>query len=172
MPVRYPLLFAAGLWASAVLGRPAPPLAHAKIVNARGQAVGAATFSPDQNGVRIDIRITHLPPGTHGVHIHETGKCERPRFASAGGHLNPEGKKHGVDNSQGPHAGDLANLEIGSDGKGHAALYAPRLTLDEGPNSLFHPGGTSIVIHAKYDDYLTDPQGKAGAAIACGIIVK
>jgi Cu-Zn family superoxide dismutase len=48
----------------------------------------------------------------------------------------------------------------------------PDITLGDGPNSLFHPGGTALVIHANADDYKTDPTGNAGARIACGVIEK
>jgi superoxide dismutase, Cu-Zn family len=44
------------------------------------------------------------------------------------------------------------------------------VTLGEGQNSLFHEGGTSLVIHANADDYKTDPAGNSGARIACGVI--
>jgi Cu-Zn family superoxide dismutase len=100
------------------------------------------------------------------------GKCEGPDFKSAGGHLNPEMKQHGKDNPSGPHAGDLLNLTVGPDGKAKASLIAVHATLDAGPNSLFHEGGTAIVIHEKEDDYKTDPTGNSGGRIACGVIQK
>ena len=95
-----------------------------------------------------------------------------PAFTSAGGHLNPTSKKHGKDNPEGPHAGDLLNIQVQASGDGKASLLDPNVTLGEGPNSLFHEGGTSIVIHEKTDDYKTDPAGNSGARIACGVIVQ
>lgn len=143
---------------------------HADIVNAQGQKIGTATVQPSGTGVRIDVRVSQLPPGTHGIHIHTVGKCEGPAFTSAGAHLNPTSKKHGKDNPEGPHAGDLLNIEVASDGTGKASLSDANVTLRNGPNSVFHEGGTALVIHAKADDYKTDPAGNSGARIACGVI--
>lgn len=143
---------------------------HADIVNAQGQKIGTATIHPSGNGVRIDVVISQLPPGAHGIHIHTAGKCEGPAFASAGGHFNPTSKKHGKDNSEGPHAGDLLNIDVGPDGTGKASLTDTDVTLGDGPNSLFHEGGTALVIHEKVDDYKTDPSGNSGGRIACGVI--
>jgi Cu-Zn family superoxide dismutase len=145
---------------------------HADIVNAQGQKIGSVTIQPAHNGVHIDVEVSQLPPGTHGIHIHTVGKCEGPAFTSAGGHFNPASKKHGKDNPEGPHAGDLLNVEVAADGTGKAALTDPNVTLGEGPNSLFHEGGTALVIHEKADDYKTDPSGNSGARIACGVITR
>jgi superoxide dismutase, Cu-Zn family len=146
--------------------------AHADIFNASGQKIGTATFSPSEGGVRIDVDVSQLPPGLHGIHIHAVGKCEGPDFKTAGPHFNPAGKKHGKDNPQGPHNGDLPNLEVGADGRATASMLDTNVTLGDGPTSLFGPGGTSIVIHANMDDYKTDPSGNSGARIACGVIQK
>jgi Cu-Zn family superoxide dismutase len=146
--------------------------AHADIVNATGDKIGTATLVPSAGGVRIDLSVSQLPPGTHGIHIHTAGKCEGPDFKTAGGHFNPADKKHGRDNPAGPHNGDLPNIEVGPDGKATTSLLDTNVTLSDGPNSLFHDGGTSIVIHAMQDDYKTDPAGNSGARIACGVIQK
>jgi superoxide dismutase, Cu-Zn family len=156
------------LWASAAFGQSA----HADILNAQGQKIGTAQVRASGSGVRIDVEVSQLTPGLHGIHIHNLGKCEGPDFTTAGPHLNPTSKKHGKDNPQGPHAGDLLNLQVNADGVGKASLLDSNATLGEGPNSLFHEGGTSLVIHADADDYKTDPAGNSGPRIACGVVQK
>jgi Cu-Zn family superoxide dismutase len=117
------------------------------------------------------VVVNNLPPGKHGFHIHAVGKCDPPDFQSAGGHFNPFGKKHGLKNPEGPHAGDLPNLEVGPDGKGKLETTVGGLTLGkEGLATLFGSNGTAVVIHAGPDDEKTDPAGNSGARIACGVI--
>ena len=106
------------------------------------------------------------------MHVHAAGKCEAPDFKTAGGHFNPAAKKHGLHNPEGAHAGDMANLTVGEDGKGSATVTAKGATLAEGQGSLFGPDGTSIVIHEGPDDEKTNPAGNSGARIACGVIEK
>ena len=168
MSMRYLALVSALLWGTAGFGQSA----HADIVNAQGQKIGTAEIRPSGSGVSINVNVSQLPPGTHGIHIHNVGKCEGPAFTSAGPHLNPTSKMHGKDNPEGPHAGDLLNLEVKDDGVGKASLVDSNVTLGAGPNSLFHEGGTSLVIHANSDDYKTDPAGNSGPRIACGVIEK
>ncbi len=146
--------------------------AKADLVSANGAPVGTATFSQKANGVQLELKASNLTPGIHGFHIHSVGKCEGPDFKSAGPHFNPEGKQHGWDNPQGHHLGDLQNLTVGQDGKATARFLIMGATLGEGPKSLFHEGGTSLVIHEKPDDGKTDPAGNAGPRIACGVITR
>lgn len=150
-----------------------PETAKAALVNAQGQQVGQATLTQIHDGVKIQLTVENLPPGVHAFHIHAKGDCQGPDFKSASGHFNPFNKEHGVNNPKGPHAGDLPNLTVGSDGKGSLTVTNTMVTLESGPkNSLFQEGGTSLVIHADPDDYKTDPAGNAGARIACGPITK
>ena len=159
------------LAASVAFGQ-TPPRATATLVNAAGVEVGRATIVPTVRGtaVLINATLTKLPPGTHAIHVHAVGKCDPPDFTSAGGHFNPTGKQHGKDNPSGAHAGDLPNFEANAQGEATISYAVPGLTLGDGPDSLFHPGGTALVIHAAADDYKTDPAGNAGARIACGVI--
>jgi Cu-Zn family superoxide dismutase len=150
-----------------------PLSAEAHIRNKDGQPVGRATLIETAEGVRIAVTAFRLPPGPKGVHIHEVGVCQPPTFASAGAHLNPQKKKHGRLNPEGPHAGDLPNLEIGASGEGGIDIVTKAVTLHPGrQNSLFGDNGTSIVIHAGPDDEKTDPAGNSGDRIGCGVIVK
>ena len=160
------------LCATAVFGQGAVKSAQANITNAQGQTIGTAKIVAAKQGVKIEVNVSQLPPGLHGIHIHNVGKCEGPDFASAGPHLNPYTKKHGKDNPDGPHIGDLLNIEVKADGTSKATLRDTMVTLGNGPNSVFHDGGTAIVIHAKEDDYKTDPAGNSGPRIGCGVIQK
>ncbi len=146
--------------------------AKADLFNAKNEKVGSATLTETSEGVKIALEVSNLPPGVHGFHIHDVGKCDPPDFKTAGGHFNPHGKKHGLKNPDGPHAGDLQNLEVGADGTAKVDVVQAGVTLGEGKTSLFHPGGTAIVIHASPDDGMTDPAGNAGARIACGVIAR
>ena len=148
-----------------------PRVAKSDIYNAQGEKIGAAAFVQVESGVRITLDLNNLSPGMHGIHIHEVGKCDPPSFTSAGPHFNPEGKKHGLNNPAGPHAGDMRQLTVGAEGTAHAEFVDSLVSLAEvAPNSLFHTGGTAIVIHASPDDQMTDPSGNSGARVACGVI--
>jgi Cu-Zn family superoxide dismutase len=119
----------------------------------------------------MSVTVANLSPGVHAIHIHTVGKCDAPGFTTAGGHFNPANKKHGTMSPDGHHAGDLPNLTVGANGKGVFKTTIQDVTLaGEGATSLFHAGGTSVVIHEKEDDMKTDPAGNAGARMACGVI--
>jgi superoxide dismutase, Cu-Zn family len=172
MKVRFFAVIPALLLASAVCVQAADTMAHANIVDSTGKSVGKITLKQFPGGVEIKGSLSNLPPGTHGMHIHTVGKCDAPDFKTAGGHFNPDMKKHGMNNPDGMHAGDLPNIEVGTDGKVKVKVVAAHVTISDGDHSLFHEGGTSIVIHEKADDYMTDPSGNSGNRIACGVIEK
>lgn len=146
--------------------------ARADILNGQNEKIGTATLTQEAEGVRIHVEVSKLAPGTHAMHIHTVGECHGPDFKSAGAHFNPFGKKHGIENPEGPHAGDLPNFEAGADGTAKVDVLAKLVTLRDGKNSLFQPGGTCLVVHEKADDNKTDPAGNAGARLACGVITK
>jgi len=142
------------------------------ILGSQGQAVGSATFKTVKTGVRVTVKLHDLPIGEHGVHIHTNAVCDAPDFKGAGGHFNPDGKKHGYLNPDGHHNGDLpSSITVGEGHTGEAAFVLTGISLDPAaPNSLFLNGGTSIVVHEKADDEKTDPSGNSGNRIACGVI--
>lgn len=136
-----------------------------------GNVVATATLTEDDAGVHILLEAENLPPGTKGFHIHENAACEAPDFESAGGHYNPTDANHGFDDPEGPHAGDLPNIEVQEDGTANETVTADTVTLDQdGENSLYADGGTALVIHSDEDDYVSQPAGDAGDRIACGVI--
>jgi Cu-Zn family superoxide dismutase len=151
---------------------PAAKPVTVKLTDAKGKSIGTAKLSADPGGVKITLAVKGLTPGDHAIHVHETAKCDAPDFKSAGGHFNPEHKQHGTANPEGPHAGDMPNFTADAKGASTASLVAAKLTLDDGPHSVFTGGGTALVIHDKADDLKTDPAGAAGDRIACGLIKK
>ena len=110
-----------GCATSGSMGR--KPDAAADLMTAGGKKIGTAALFDEKDKVRLVVDVTGLDPGKHGIHFHAVGQCQDPAFTTAGPHFNPVGKKHGLDAADGPHAGDLPNLEADKDGK---ALQTPR----------------------------------------------
>lgn len=141
------------------------------LINSQGSPAGSALLSHDAGGLRVAVRVTGLTPGEHDFHVHENGVCEPPDFQSAGGHFAPHGRQHGLQNPQGPHAGDMPNIRAGADGTADTTFVAPNLTLRANqPHSVIREGGTALMVHAGPDDHMTDPSGDSGARVACGVI--
>jgi len=139
----------------------------------KGESVGLAIItSTGAKGVAIKLNVKNLPEGEHALHFHSVAKCEGPDFKSAGPHFNPEGKKHGLENPEGHHAGDMNNFTVNAKGRAKFRVANKDVTLGDDSHSLFSNGGTALVIHAKADDLKTDPAGNAGDRIACGVIKK
>jgi Cu-Zn family superoxide dismutase len=149
--------------------------ASATFVDATGSTIGWATLVEDASGiVHVNVHVEGLAPGRHGIHIHGVGACT-PTFAAAGSHYNPLGDQHGLDNPEGPHAGDLPNLTVNPQGIGHLDATTDRVTISASPTTLFDTTagteGSAFVIHANEDDQVTDATlGGSGARIACAVI--
>lgn len=162
-----------GACSSAQRMRDAVSAATAIMYNVDGAPIGTAQIWQDKNGaVNVDIATISLPAGTHGIHFHAVGKCEggTTAFSTAGGHYNPMGLEHGLQNPKGPHAGDNPNIVIPASGVGKVSFSTDRVSLTAGTRTLFDSDGSSLVIHANADDQVTDPSGNSGARIACGVV--
>lgn len=156
---------------------PSQALASISLKNASGETIGTVRGSDSVRGATFVIEARGLPPGEHGVHLHDVGLCETPDFSSAGSHWNPTGAKHGGQNPQGPHMGDLQNVTVGPDGALQTELVVAGAFFDkagrgapEDEKAILDSNGAALVIHAKADDYRTDPSGSSGDRIACAVL--
>lgn len=164
---------------TAVSAMAAPALAgdggarHARtsIVDTAGEAIGFAKLTEDGTGrTHLNVHVQGLTPGEHGIHIHGVGACQGPGFTSAGGHFNPTGHEHGLENPRGHHAGDLPNLVVNPAGVGRLTAVTDAVTISAGQRSIFDADGSAIVVHAGPDDHVSNPAGNSGARVACGVI--
>ncbi|MGH7549736.1 MAG: superoxide dismutase family protein [Gemmatimonadota bacterium] len=144
--------------------------ASADVRDAEGNSIGRVELRETDGGVALAGMLAGLSPGEHGFHIHETGLCEPPAFESAGGHFAPGGRQHGFDHPEGPHAGDLWNLEVAQDSTVTVSATDSLVTLREGANALLGGDGSALVIHLDPDDYRSQPSGASGDRVACGVI--
>lgn len=141
------------------------------IQNSQGADVGTLVVNPIAGGgVKVDVSISGITPGTHAMHFHEFGRCDGPDFKSAGGHYNPAGVPHGhVDG--GDHAGDMMNVEASADGTGAFKVINEKVNIKGGSlPALMDVDGTALIIHAGADDYTSQPSGAAGPRVACAVI--
>ncbi len=161
------------VWPAVAQAQTPPVGASARVRDAGGRVIAEVTFreAPDQVLIALSFPDRTLT-GTHAIQIHDIGRCDPPDFASAGAIFNPLGKQHGLLNPDGPMAGDLPSLVIGPAGLSSYNTAAPLVKLASGPASLLKPGGTALVIFAQADDDRTQPEGGAGARLACGVIVQ
>src|SRR5688500_11315626 len=136
------------------------------LVGPTGQPVGSVRMWETPGGVTFRIAAAGLPHGIHGIHVHSAGRCDAPGFTTAGPHWNPAGARHGFNNLAGPHRGDLPNVTVAANGVLSEAVSLAGASFA----SLLDADGASLVLHARADDYATDPSGNSGDRIACGVI--
>jgi len=136
------------------------------LINASGQAIGTARAWQTAGGVSFRIDARGLPHGVHGIHVHPIGRCDPPDFSTAGTHWNPSGREHGMNNPKGPHDGDMPNVTVAANGILQETVVLPKASMAQ----LLDADGSSIMIHANADDYVSQPAGNSGAKIACAII--
>jgi Cu-Zn family superoxide dismutase len=139
------------------------------MISASGQELGTLMLNEAGGVISVSGTLRGLPPGEHGIHLHQGGQCTPP-FESAGPHWNPTTKMHGSQNPQGPHAGDMPNITVGADSSANVNVNSAAGPL-RGANGLIDADGAAVVIHAKADDLKTDPSGNSGARIACGAVL-
>jgi Cu-Zn family superoxide dismutase len=126
--------------------------------------------------VEITVKAKGLKPGLHGVHLHAIGKCEPPAFTAAGGHFDPGPFGNTDPDANHPfHMGDLPNLAVGDDGTAVLKARTTRVTLTDGPLTVFDADGTALIIHANQDQGVTgEPKSglSGGPRVACGVLAR
>jgi Cu-Zn family superoxide dismutase len=162
-------LAAAALAAAPALApaQQAGPDARAAMIGADGNEIGTLELTETPVGVLIRGELAGLPAGAHGFHIHETGACEPP-FESAGDHHDPVGARHGFMAEDGPHTGDMPNIQAPESGAVAVEVLNGFIRIEGG--ELFDQDGSALVIHAGADDHRSQPSGDAGDPIACGVV--
>ncbi|TDT43377.1 Cu-Zn family superoxide dismutase [Halospina denitrificans] len=149
--------------------------ASASFISTDGSEVGEATIREGNAGIVVDLEIQGLEPGWKAIHIHGNGTCSdnNSGFKASGGHLNPDDRKHGLLNDDGPDAGDFANFHVNSDGTAKVQLLNERASLEGNTGAkILNDHGAALVIHENPDDHKAQPIGGAGARVACGVIQK
>lgn len=148
---------------------PTERIGSASLTLANGLPAGTVQLLASGETVTLVVAATGIAQGPRGFHLHTKGECTRPDFTSAGGHLNPLGRKHGKESADGAHVGDMPNLVFDSRQTASLTVALPG-TRTEVEQWLFDADGTAVIIHAEADDYRSDPTGNAGPRAACGII--
>jgi len=131
-----------------------------------GTPMGIVTFTQMGDKVMVHADLTGLPPGKHGIHIHEKGDMSAANLMSTGGHYNPDKHIHGGPTTSPVHAGDFGNITADASGKATLDLTVDDISIG-GKNDIL---GKAVIIHAKADDLKSQPAGAAGARIAGGVI--
>jgi Cu-Zn family superoxide dismutase len=147
------------------------PAKDAEKMDNDNHVTGLVTFTQEAGKMTITADVMGLVPNSkHGIHIHQNGDLSAADLSSAGGHYDPQATHHHGNpadmSKMAVHAGDLGNLVADSKGVAHLKLVVTDLTID-GKDGIV---GHSVIIHAKPDDYVSQPSGNSGSRIAGGII--
>lgn len=147
----------------------ASTLSVGTMLNSAGEPTGMVNLIEEGGAISLEVSLEGFEPGIRAIHLHEKGRCDPPEFKTAGGHLNPAGATHGELSDGGQHLGDLPNIEISAEGRLEQSIAIDGAAA-EIRNAIFDNDGTSVMVHAGPDDYLTDPSGNAGPRIACAVL--
>ncbi|WP_195853515.1 superoxide dismutase family protein [Aerococcus tenax] len=143
------------------------------MLNQKGEDSGTATFEEGDGKVKVTVDFHGLPEGEFAMHIHEYGAASpEEEFADAKSHFNPTGVDHGKKSENGPHLGDLPNIEVPASGDFKGVYEIEGLSLKEDAKySLHNDGnGTALIVHTGADDYISQPTGDAGGRQLGGVI--
>jgi Cu-Zn family superoxide dismutase len=152
-----------------------PSTVERDIMSAEGAILGTLTLKDlGMGGTSVSISVSGISEGPHAMHFHEYGKCDAPDFKSAGGHYNPTNRSHGKMVADGPHAGDMMNIDVGADLKGEMQIVNERVSLYANHDlpAIFDEDGTALILHEKADDYKSQPTGAAGGRIGCAVLTR
>jgi Cu-Zn family superoxide dismutase len=136
-----------------------------------GKSVGTITIKETKDGITLEPKLTGLPPGEHGFHIHEKPSCDvadkegKPTAGqAAGGHFDPDATKAHKGPGGGGHKGDLPKLVVSEKGDAKEKMEVKGLKLAD-------VQGHAIMIHASGDNYSDTPKplGGGGDRIVCGV---
>lgn len=142
----------------------------AVVRDASGRELGTLVLAGSSGGISVSGQLRGLAPGEHAMHLHGVGRCDPPAFESAGEHWNPTSRRHGRDNPQGPHHGDLPNVTVGTDSLATVQAVTAGGMLRGDSTALLDTDGAAVIVHAGSDDYRTDSAGASGNPIACGVV--
>jgi Cu-Zn family superoxide dismutase len=163
-------LIAAAACSTAVMAQAPRTVA---LIDTHNAPVGKVALTDALNGVLVSVEASGLIPGWHAIHFHETANCSDAAFKTAGAHVHAATPTvHGLLNPAGNDLGDLPNIYAGADGKANAQIFSALVAMRPGTPraNLLDADGSAIVIHAKADDYTTQPIGGAGDRVACAAL--
>jgi Cu/Zn superoxide dismutase len=127
----------------------------AELKDAEGRSVGTVEVEDVGDGkARVRVRTRDLPPGFHGLHLHDKGVCDASAKDPKTGSPFASGGSHRGTGDHPDHEGDLPNLLVGKDGTGDATYVTDRF----GVEKLISGEGSSVMVHEKPDNHGNIPE--------------